>query len=254
MKLGKRGKTGRLKRKPAPDFWPIHKKEYTWVVKPASGPHSLENCLSLTLVLRDILGVAKTKKEVGKILSEGKVFVNGKIRKKTDFSIGLMDVISIPDLNKFFRVLPSNKGLSLSPIAEEETSFKLSRVEDKITVAKGVQFALHDGSTFFVKVADPKNPKEALYESFDILKLTLPDKQVTDVLKTKVGNLAIVTGGKNIGKKGKIVEIEQTEAKKRRNALAVIEDEKGVRYQTILDYVFSIGEKEQLISEAALVV
>jgi len=254
MKLGKRGKTGRLKRKPAPDFWPIHKKEYTWVVKPASGPHSLENCLSLTLVLRDILGVAKTKKEVGKILSEGKVVVNGKIRKKADFSIGLMDVISIPELNKFFRVLPSNKGLSLSPISEEETSFKLSRVEDKTTVAKGVQVALHDGSTFLVKVADPKNSKEVLYESFDILKMNLPDKQVTDVIKTKVGNLAIVTGGKNIGKKGKIVEIEQTEAKKRRNALAVIEDEKGVRYQTILDYVFSIGEKVSLIPEAASVV
>ena len=254
MKLGKRGKTGRLKRKPAPDFWPIHKKEYTWVVKPDSGPHSLENCLSLTLVLRDILGVAKTKKEVGKILSEGKVVVNGKIRKKADFSIGLMDVISIPELNKFFRVLPSNKGLSLSPISEEETSFKLSRVEDKTTVAKGVQVALHDGSTFLVKVADPKNPKEVLYESFDILKMNLPDKQVTDVIKTKVGNLAIVTGGKNIGKKGKIVEIEQTEAKKRRNALAVIEDEKGVRYQTILNYVFSIGGKERLIPEAASVV
>ena len=252
--MGKRGKTGRLKRKPAPDFWPIHKKEYTWVVKPDSGPHSLENCLSLTLVLRDILGVAKTKKEVGKILSEGKVVVNGKIRKKADFSIGLMDVISIPELNKFFRVLPSNKGLSLSPISEEETSFKLSRVEDKTTVAKGVQVALHDGSTFLVKVADPKNSKEVLYESFDILKLNLPDKQVIDVLKTKIGNLALVTGGKNIGKKGKIVEIEQTEAKKRRNALAVIEDEKGVRYQTILDYVFSIGEKVSLIPEAASVV
>jgi ribosomal protein S4E len=65
---------------------------------------------------------------------------------------------------------------------------------------------------------------------------------VLDQLKTKEGNIAVITGGKNIGKQGKIVEIEKAEAKKRRQALVVIEDEKGTRYQTILDFVFSIGE------------
>jgi small subunit ribosomal protein S4e len=252
--LGKRGKTGRLKRKPAPDFWPIHKKEFTWVVKPASGPHSLANCLSLTLVLREMLGVAKTKKEAGMILSEGKVIVNGKVRRKADFPVGMMDVISLPDLSKFYRVLPSNKGLSLSPISKSEADFKLGRVEDKATVSGGVQVALNDGSNFLVKVADPKNPTEVTYETFDTLKLSLSDKQVVKVLKTKVGNLAIITGGKNIGKIGKIIEIEKTEAKKRRQALAVIEDANGGKYQTILDFVFSLGEKEPLISEATSVV
>ena len=252
--MGKKGKTGRLKRKPAPDFWPIHKKEFTWVVKPASGPHSLDTCLSLTLVLREVLGVAKTKKEAGMILSEGKVIVDGKVRRKADFPVGLMDVISLPDLDKSYRVLPSNKGLSLSSISKSEAAFKLSRVEDKITVSGGMQIALHDGSNLLVKVADPKNPAEVTYETFDVLKLSLPDKQVEGILKTKVGNLAVITGGKNIGKIGKIVEIEKTEAKKRRQALAVIEDANGAKYQTILDYVFSLGEKEPLIAEATSVV
>jgi small subunit ribosomal protein S4e len=224
------------------------------VVKPAAGPHSLENCLSLTLVLRDILGVAKTKKEAGMILSEGKVIVDGKVRRKADFPVGLMDVISIPELNKFYRVLPSHKGLSLSPIGKDEAAFKLCRVEDKTTVSNGVQVALHDGSNMLVKVADPKKPIAVLYETFDTLKLSLPEKEVVDVVKTKVGNLAVITGGKNIGKTGRIVEIEQTKAKKRREALAVIEDEKGAKYQTILDFVFSIGEKKPLITEATSVV
>lgn len=252
--MGKKGKTGRLKRNPAPEFWPIHRKEFTWVVKPAAGPHSLENCLSLTLVLRDILGVAKTKKEAGMILSEGKVLVNGKVRRKADFPVGLMDVISLPDLNKFFRVLPTHKGLSLISISKIESGFRLSRVEEKNAVSNGMQVALHDGSNILVKVADPKNPVEVLYETFDILKLSLPDNEVVDVVKTKVGNLAVITGGKNIGKVGKIVEIEQTEAKKRRNALAVIEDDKGAKYQTVLDFVFSIGGKEPLIKEEISVV
>jgi small subunit ribosomal protein S4e len=194
-----------------------------------------------------MLGIAQTRKEAKMILSEGKVLVDGKIRRKDDFPVGLMDVISMPEANKYYRIMPSHKGLVLNPIGKKEASFKLVRVEDKTTVKNGVQIALHDGSNMFVKVADPKNPEEVTYDTFDILKVTYPEKQVASTLKTKVGNLAVITGGKNIGKQGKIVEIEKTEAKKRRQALVVIEDAKGARYQTILDFVFSIGEAEPLI-------
>ena len=50
------------------------------------------------------------------------------------------------------------------------------------------------------------------------------------------------------GAKSVIQKAEKAEAKKRRNALVVIEDEKGNRYQTILDFVFSIGATQSLIS------
>jgi small subunit ribosomal protein S4e len=246
--LGKKGKTARLKRKPAPRFWPIHRKELPWILKPSSGSHSLQSCLPLTLVLRDILGVAQTRREAKMILSEGKVLVDGKIRQKDDFPVGLMDVISMPAADKYYRVMPSHKGLVLNPISKEEADFKLLRVEDKTTVNNGVQIALHDGSNMLVKVADLKNRTEVTYETFDILKVNYADKQVASTLKTKEGNLAVITGGKNIGKSGKIVEIEKTEAKKRRQALVVVEDANGVRYQTILDFIFSIGETEPLIS------
>ncbi|MCX6643860.1 MAG: 30S ribosomal protein S4e [Candidatus Bathyarchaeota archaeon] len=254
--MGKKGKTARLKRKTAPRFWPIHRKELPWIVKPSSGPHSLQNCLPLTLVLRDILGVAQTRREAKMILAQGKVQVDGKVRRKDDFPVGLMDVISISDMNKYYRLMPSHKGLVLNPISKEEANFKLVRVEDKTTVKNGMQIALHDGSNMLVKVADPKNPKEVTYDTFDVLKITYPEKQVALSLKTKEGNLAVITGGKNIGKQGKIVEIEKTEAKKRRQALVVVEDAQGVRYQTILDFVFSIGEAEPLIGlpEASAVV
>jgi len=254
--LGKKGKTARLKRKPAPRFWPIHRKELPWVVKPSSGSHSLQSCLPLTLVLRDILGVAQTRREGKLILAQGKVQVDGIVRKKDDFPVGLMNVISLPDANKYYRVMPSNKGLVLSPISKEEANFTLLRVEDKSTVKNGVQIALHDGSNMLIKVVDPKNPKEVTYDTFDVLKITYPEKQVAGCLETKVGNLAIITGGKNIGKQGRIVEIEKTEAKKRRQALVVIEDTNKVRYQTILDFIFSIGETESFIvvPEASAVV
>jgi len=246
--LGKKGKTARLKRKPAPAFWQIHRKELPWVVKPSSGSHSLEKCLPLTLVLRDMLGVAQTRKEGKLILAQGKVIVNGIVYKKDDIPIGLMDVVAMPDSNKYYRVMPSHKGLYLAPISKEESNTSLLRVENKSTVHNGVQIALHDGSNMLVKVADPKNPTEVTYETFDVLKVTYPEKTVVQSLKTKEGNLAVITGGKNIGKTGKIVEIEKAEAKKRRQALVMIEDAQGQRYQTIMDFVFSIGEAAPMVT------
>jgi len=246
--LGKKGKTARLKRKPAPAFWPIHRKELPWVVKPQSGSHSLEKCVPLTLVLRDMLGVAQTRKEGKLILAQGKVLVDGKIRKRDESPVGLMDVIAMPESGKYYRVMPSHKGLVLASISKDESNFKLLRIESKNTVKNGVQLAFHDGSVMLIKVADPKNPVEVQYETFDILKVTYPEKTINATLKTKEGNLAIITGGKNIGITGKIVEIEKTEAKKRRQALVTIEDAKGARYQTILDFVFTLGEATPMVN------
>jgi len=242
--LGKKGKTARLKRKPAPKYWPIHRKESPWVVKPVSGPHSLQKCLPMTLVLRDVLGVAGTRKEGKLILSEGRVQVNGIVRKKDDFPVGLMDVISMPDSNQYYRIVPSHKGLVLSSISKEDAKYKLARVENKTATTVGIQIAFHDGTNMLIKITDPKNPVEVKYETFDILKINLVDGQVAEKIKTKEGNVAVITGGKNIGVQGKIVEIEKTEAKKRRQALVVIEDNQGVRCQTILDFIFSLSGNE----------
>ncbi len=240
--MGRKGKTARLKRKPAPRFWPIHRKELPWVLKPSSGPHNLQNCLSLTLVLRDILEVTETRKEAQTLLYQGKILVDGKVIHRDDFPVGLMDVISMPDADKYYRVMPGHKGLYLAPITKDETGSKMVRIDDKMTVPRGIQLSLHDGSNILIKVADPKNPAENIYKTFDILKLMVPSKEIAGCLELKDGNYAVITGGKNIGVKGKIIEIEKTEAKKRKNALVVVEDEKGGRFQTILDFVFSLSE------------
>jgi small subunit ribosomal protein S4e len=80
------------------------------------------------------------------------------------------------------------------------------------------------------------------------VKITLPERQIVESIKMKEKDYAIITGGKNIGKHGCIVQIEEASGKKRRNALVTIEDEKGNRYQTTLDFVFAIGETQPLIS------
>jgi len=252
--LGKKGKSSGLKRKPAPRFWPIHRKEFTWVVKPACGPHSLENCVPLVLLLRDSLGLAQTRKEARTMVAQGRVQVDGNVRTKDDFPIGLMDVVAIPDIGKSFCILPSYRGLILREISGEDAKFKVCRIEDKTVVKAGqVQLHLHDGSNVFVRVADAKNPQEDVYDTLDTLKISLPDKQILEHIKMQEKTFAVITGGKNIGKWGRTVEIEKSEGKKRRNALVTVEDEKGNRYQTTLNFVFAVGEKRPLVplAEAA---
>jgi small subunit ribosomal protein S4e len=247
--MGKKGGSTGLKRKPAPEFWPIHRKDATWVVKPSSGPHPLKNCLPLTIALRDILRFAQTRKEAKTIVSQEKVYVDGRIVRRDDFPVGLMDVVALPEVDKYFRVLPSYRGLMLSSIDREEAKFKLCRIENKRVVGAGhVQINLHDGSNILVKVADPKNPEEDMYETLDTLKISLPDRQVLEQIRLKENDFAVITGGKNVGKHGKIVGIEKAEGKKRRNALVTVQDEKGTRYQTILDFTIAVGETQPLLA------
>lgn len=247
--MGKKGGSTGLKRKPAPKFWPIHRKDVTWVVKPSPGPHDRENCIPLAVVLRDSFAFANTRKEAKTIVTQGRVSVDGKVAREDGFPVGLLDVISIADIGKDFRVLPSAKGLILQPIDKEEAKFKLCRIENKKVIRNGnVQLNLHDGSNILVRVADPKNPQEDIYETLDTVKINLPERQLAETTKMQEKDFGIITGGKNIGKYGKIVEIEKAEGKKRRNALVTIEDEKGNRYQTILDFVFAIGETQPTIT------
>ena len=247
--MGRKGERKHLKRKPAPKIWPIHRKEAVWTLKPKPGPHTLSRCIPLALIVRDILQFAKTRKEAKTIISQEKIKVNGKVQREERFPVGLMDVISIPDTEKVYRVLPSEKRLFLHPIESDEAEFKLCRIEDK-TVVKGghVQLNLHDGTSVLIRVNDPKKPEEDVYQTLDTLKLSIPDREPLGHMKLTVGASAMIIGGKNVGKYGKITAIEEKPSQKRRDLLVTIEDKNGNRFQTILNFIFVLGDTEPSIS------
>jgi small subunit ribosomal protein S4e len=247
--LGRKGEKKHLKRKPAPKIWPIHRKEAVWTVKLKSGPHSLSRCIPLSLIVRDILHFAKTGKEAKTIISQEKIKVNGKFQREERFPVGLMDVLSIPDAKQVFRVFPSGKGLFLHLIEPNEAEFKLCRIEDK-TVVKGghTQLNLHDGTSLLIRVSDPKKPEEDVYQTLDTLKLSIPDRAPLGHMKLTVGAPAIIIEGKNIGKYGKITAIEEKPSQKRKNLLVTIQDKNGNQFQTILNFIFVLGDTEPSIS------
>ena len=238
-----------MKRKPAPEFWPIHRKEFVWTTEPKPGPHPILHCLPLMLIVRDILGLAKTRRETKTIVSQGKIKVDGKVQLEELFPIGLMDVISIPEMRKAYRILPSKRGLILHPIGKTETLFKLCRIKDKNILKGGrTQLNLHDGRNIQVPVEDPKKPKEDIFQTLDVLKISVPSQEVTTHLKLAKNMHAIIIGGKNVGKFGKIVAIEKRPNQKRRALMGTIEDKNGNQFQTTLGLILVVGDSKPLIS------
>ena len=130
-----------------------------------------------------------------------------------------------------------------------EAAFKLCRIEDK-TVVKGgnVHLDLNDGSSYLIKLSNPQNPEEDIYHTLDVLKLGVPDRELLGHTKLTVGAPAIVIGGKNMGKYGKVITIEKKPSSKRRDLLVTIKDVNGDQFQTILDFVFILGDAEPSVS------
>jgi small subunit ribosomal protein S4e len=134
-------------------------------------------------------------------------------------------------------------------MGKNEASFKLCRIENKNIVKNGhVQLNLHDGRNVLVKVTDAKNPQEDVFETLNTLKISIPKQEIMEQIKLEKGAFALVVGGKNIGKCGKIVDIEEMPNRKRRSLLATIEDAKGNRFQTTLNFIFAVGETAPIIS------
>jgi len=247
--MGRMGGRRHLKREAAPSFWPIHRKKFTWTLKPSPGPHPIDRCIPLGIIVRDMLGFAKTMKEAKKILAQGKILVDGKVRRDEHFPAGLMDVISIPEINANYRILPWEDGLILHEIDENEAKYKICRIENKVTVDGGhIQLNLHDGRNILIRSENPDNPAGNLYRTLDTLKIGVPDQEILEHLKLDVDKIALIVDGKNAGKNGIIKAIEEIEGRKRRRNLVTIENAEGETFQTILDYVFVIGEEKPIIS------
>lgn len=246
--MGRMGGRKHLKRLAAPAFWPILRKEYKWIVKPSPGPHPIDSCLPLLVVLRDVLECVKTAREARKVIGEGKVKVDGIVRRDYKFPVGLMDVLEVEGLDHAYRFLPAPvKHFILHPIPDDEKTFKIVRIKGKTTVKGGhIQLNLHDGRNILVRVSDPKSPVEDVYKTYDSLLIKVPDQEIQEHLPLREGAIAIISSGRNVGRVGRIKSIHRIF--KTRDAIVTLEDKDGEEFQTALKYVYIIGVEEPKIS------
>ncbi|WP_457751123.1 30S ribosomal protein S4e [Thermococcus sp.] len=241
--MARKGAKRHLKRLAAPSQWYLPRKSYKWAVRPRPGPHSMKTSIPLIYIVRDYLGYAKTAREARKILNEGKVLVDGRVRKDYKFPVGIMDVVSIPKTGEHYRVLPNRIGkLILHPISEEEAKIKPLRISNKRMV-KGakVQLNLHDGSNHLVTMDE----KDKYRTAYTVL-MKVPEREVVEVIPFEVGAYVFVTQGKNVARKGKIAEVRGFPMGW--PDVVTIEDENGELFDTLKEYAFVIGKEKPEIS------
>jgi len=228
-----RGPKKHLKRLNAPSHWMLAKMGGTWAPRPNTGPHKLRECLPLIILLRNRLKYALTRREVTAIVMQRLIKVDGKVRTDINYPAGFMDVISIEKTGEIFRLLYDTKGrFYLKKIEREQEKFKLGKVKRVEVGAKGIPYlTTHDGRTF--RYPDP------LIAVNDTVKIDLKQNKIVDFVKFDNGNLAMITGGRNLGRVG---VVEHREKHAGSFEVVHIRDASGSTFATRLTNVFIIGK------------
>lgn len=220
------------KRLSMPKAWNVERKIHKWAAKASPGPHSRLESTPLLLVLRDMLKLANSSREVKKILHDGNVLVDGIVRRDHRFPVGVFDAITMPEIGLSYRVLlDAKQRLDLNQISDPD--IKLCRIANK-TIVKGghVQLNLHDGSNI---ISD-----EYAYHTFDSILISVPDKKIIKHLIYKPGNLALIIGGAHSGELATIKEVRKT----RSSMPNMVALQSGYDFETIEDYVYVVGKSE----------
>jgi len=233
------------KRIAAPRSRRIERKTAYWTVKPRPGPHPGDRSVPLLLLVRDVLKLADNSREAKRVLNEGNIIVNGRVRKDHKFPVGVFDVLSIPVLKTNYTALLDEKGkLSLVKMTKKEESRKLCRVNDKRMLKEGtIQLNLHDGGNIL--------PGEKLGEQIkthDSLLISLSDNKILQHFAYKEGSKVMVVGGKHSAQTGEIEEIRTVrspESNVGKIKPAAKRDADAGSFETIDDYVCGEGEKKR---------
>ena len=223
-----------LKRLTIPKSWPIKKRGIVFITRMAPGAHSFNMGMPLKLILRDILKIAKTSKEVKKILHDTEVLIDGVRRKNDKLPVGFMDVIELKKSGEYFRVVLNKGKISLISIDKKRAEFKIGKIVGKNKLKGKTQINLYDGKNILIDKDD--------YKTGDSIVISLPKHEIKEHIKLDKGCCIYLIGGKHRGDMGKVEDIVGSKI--------VYKRESGEIIETLKKYVFVIGKDKPIISMA----
>ncbi|KNC47661.1 40S ribosomal protein S4 [Thecamonas trahens ATCC 50062] len=236
--MAARGPKKHLKRLNAPTHWMLDKLTGVWAPRPSTGPHKLRECLPLVVLLRNRLKYALTRREVILIVMQRLVKVDGKVRTDATYPAGLMDVVTIEKSGENFRLVYDEKGrFQAVKIGAKAASFKLGKVVRQQLGPRGIPYIVtHDGRT--IRYPDPD------IRVNDTVKIDIATGKVTKFIKFAVGNICMVTSGRNIGRVGVLHDKEHHAGG---FDIVHIRDDAGREFATRLNNVFILGDDKPWI-------
>ncbi|MBM3230231.1 hypothetical protein FJZ22_01075 [Candidatus Pacearchaeota archaeon] len=154
----------------------------------------IDNAIPVVIAIRDMLGLAKTAKEVREMIKQKKLKVNGRTVVELNESIQLFHLL---EADKTYQVSLSLAGRFT--FLETKAKDRLAKIISRSLISGGkVQLHLHDGTNIIGK-------KEHAIQ--DSVYLDAKNKPVKHVSFTK-GSKVLATAGKYIGQEGKITSYE----------------------------------------------
>jgi small subunit ribosomal protein S4e len=223
-----------LKRLNAPKTWPIERKSTKWISRPRPGSQQMHRTLSINTIIKEILKIASTSKEVKVILNKGLIKVDGIVRKDPNFPVSILDVISILDDN--YRLLINTKSkLFLHPIKKNDASIKPKKIiGKKILKGNKIQINFMDGNNILSKDKKLKVSDTIIYEN---------NKEKVN-LKFEKGALIYLVEGKQVGRIGIIKEIQLQKGSQPSKILFQLGKED---HATLKDYAIVIGKTKPMV-------
>ena len=214
------------KRITSPTYWGAGRKNFKWITSVRPGPHPARHSIPLQVLLRDILGLVETARESKAVIKSGKVIVDGVARKDHKFPVGLMDVVSLPLIKKYYRIVPYENGLKVIEIPKKEADIKLVKVIRKQIVGGGkTQITASDGRNYSyskAKIGDT---------------LVIKGEKIAEKLSMKKGQLCLITRGKQAGRMGKLVRLDK---------VSRLEGNKDL-FEVPLEYIMVVGESKSMV-------
>jgi len=224
-----------LKRIALPRTWNVPRKSLNrqkmkFVSRPNPGK-GIELGVSVNTFLKEIVFLAKTKKEVKALLQFKHVFVNGTRVRDEKFPVGLFDVVYLEELDQSFRLTLSELGkIAAVDIDKKEKDSFIKRIEGK-TLMKGdkLQMNLFGGSNFIVE-KDQGNTGDTF---------VIVDGKVKSTIELTKGNLVFLTAGRHIGAIAKVVKVQDE---------VIFIEVDGNEIETLKKYAYVIGEKSPAVT------
>lgn len=190
-----------LKRQKIPKSWPIQRKGTKYVVRPN---FKIKDGVPVLVSLRDMLKLAKNRKEVKRIIHLKQVLLNDRVIKDEKNVLTLFDKINIVPSKEYYKLnLSKYRKFYFEEIKEPEAHHKISKIiNKKVLKGKKIQLNLSDGRNYLSDLKCNTN---------DSVVIDFKDNKINKCLPLKEKAKVVVFAGKHSGSRGEVIKINLEE-------------------------------------------
>ena len=181
-----------LKRLMAPQSWAVGRKKTKFVTRPRG---YLKTGLPISLLLTEFLNLVETRKEVKRIVQDGKITIDGRVIKDERRPLVLMCSVQIEGVGSYRLLLNKRGKLCLKKITTKSANRKFCKVTSKQAVKSDkIQLGFHEGTSVLTDSNEIRTN--------DTVVLNTSKKNIDTHLKFEKGSRVFLIGGSGVGNAG----------------------------------------------------